>query len=396
MKFFSWLLLIVLCIAVLGGLAYFKYSEIRAAIEMGKAFPEPVETIEVVLAQKSVYQPTTRVTGEVVALQAADVTNELAGRIVEVGFAPGAKVSKGQLLLALDTTEEAARLRAARADQEIAELGFDRSESLMKRGVGSAQDRDTTRAQFASASANAETLQAIIDKKQITAPFDATTSLHRLEVGQYLAANTTVARLVGINEQTWIDFALPQQEANSISGDSVEVLEGTTVVGKARLIGQDAAINSDSRNLSFRALLDSDPEKRLYPGELVSVRVALGELLNVVAVPATAVRKDALGAVVYVIATGPASKDDAKKSGNAETEALRAHRRSVTVGDNIDFDPTTQQQFVVIESGLEPGERIAANGAFKLRDGIKVNLLEQGPSLSVQESAQKADTGAGK
>jgi membrane fusion protein (multidrug efflux system) len=314
----------------------------------------------------------------VVAPQTANLSTELAGRIDTVGFAPGAKVTKGQLLLALDTSEESARLRAAKADQEIAKLGFDRAERLVKRGAGSLEDRDRARAQFAAAKANAETLQAIINKKRIMAPFDATTSLHQLEPGQYLAANTNVAQLVGANGQVWIDFSLPQQQANSVAGDFVRVIQNNNSIGQAKIIGRDATVEQNSRSLKFRAQFEQSAA--LYPGMLVSIDVSVGDLESVIAVPATAIRRSALGTVVYVIGSAPASPSDSKKSGDSESEALRAQRRSVTVGERIDFDPTTQQQLVVVETGLEAGERIAANGAFKLRDGIKVNLLEQRPA----------------
>ena len=95
-----------------------------------------------------------------------------------------------------------------------------------------------------------------------------------------------------------------------------------------------------------------------------------------VAVPATAIRRNSLGANVYVV--------DGNSQSNArigtERAVTRAARRPVTLGSTLDFDPTTQQQMVVIESGLAAGERIAANGAFKLRDGMRLNILTGGPA----------------
>ena len=383
MKFLSWIILIALCLTVAVGLGYFKYGEIQAAIEFGKNFPEPIETVEVVVARETLFQRKMRVSGEAVAPQSAELRNELPGRIVNVGFKSGAKVKKGQLLLGLDTAEESARLRAAKADQEIARLGFDRAERLVKRGAGSIEDRDRAQAQFEAAKAAAETIEAIIDKKRIRAPFDATTSLHQLEVGQYLAANTNLASLVGANldganNEVWIDFALPQHQASSIAGEWVEIIHNNQPLGRARIVARDATVDQNSRSLKFRALLA--PSAPIFPGMLVSIDVSLGEKQSVVAVPATAIRRNALGTIVYVIARAPAGTKDQQKSGNFETEALRAQRRSVTVGQRLEFDPTIQQQLVVIEDGLKAGERIAANGAFKLRDGIRVNLLEQPPA----------------
>jgi len=277
-KFVSWIILIVVCLAVALGLGAFKYREIQAGIEMGKAFPEPVEAIETFIARGSSWQPSTRVSAEVIAPQTANVSNELPGRITEVGFAPGAQVTKGQLLIALDTSEENARLLAAQADEEIARLGFDRASRLVERGAGSREDRDRARAQHEAAKANTQTLRAIIGKKRVVAPFDALTSLHTLERGQYLAANTTVASLVGTGGQAWIDFALPQQLANSVVGESVTVVQQDRLLGQARIIARDAAINPQSRNLRMRAVIDAD----LLPGTLLSVDVAVGAQENVV------------------------------------------------------------------------------------------------------------------
>ena len=384
MKFLSWLVLIIVCLAVTGGLGWFKYQEIQAGIEMGKSFPEPIETVEVFVAQQSVFQPTARVTGEVVAIQSANLSNELAGRVVDVGFAAGAAVIRGQLLLALDTSEEAARLKASEAAREIARLGFDRANRLVKRGAGSVEDRDRARAEYDGASADVQTLEAVIAKKRIRAPFDATTSLHTLEVGQYLAANSTVAVLVGSGTGTWIDFALPQHQAGAVAGDTVTVLQGNREIGQANIIGRDAAVNTNSRNLSFRALLNDEPiadeqaqeVTRPLPGTLVSVDVSVGELQSVVAVPATAVRRNSLGSNVYVVDSNSHSDSQV----NSETVVTRAKRRPVTVGSAIDFDPTTQQQMIVIKSGLAAGERVVANGAFKLRDGTRLNILTGGPA----------------
>lgn len=384
MKFLSWLVLIIVCLAIASGLGWFKYQEIQAGIEMGKAFPEPIETVEVFVAQQSAFQSKTRVTGEVIAPQSANLSNELAGRIVSVGFAPGAAVTQGQLLIALDTSEEAARLKASKAAQEIARLGFDRANRLVDRGAGSAEDRDRARAEYDGASANVQTLEAVIAKKRIRAPFDATTSLHTLEPGQYLAADSNLTMLVGTNKGSWIDFALPQHQAGSLAGDVVTIVQGDKTIGPAKIIGRDAAVNSASRSLSFRALLDelAEPDEqttgnlRPLPGTLVSVEVALGPRQNVVAVPATAIRRNSLGANVYIV------DDDSTQSSQTNTESTvtRAIRRPVIVGSTLDFDPTTQQQMVVINSGLAAGERIAANGAFKLRDGMRLNILTRSPT----------------
>ena len=96
MRWFSWTVVITTCIGVAALLGFYKYSEIQAAIAMGESFPEPVEAVEFYIVEQIERRPSLSVSGEVVATRSADLRNELRGRIIEVGFAPGAQVEKGQ------------------------------------------------------------------------------------------------------------------------------------------------------------------------------------------------------------------------------------------------------------------------------------------------------------
>jgi len=156
----------------------------------------------------------------------------------------------------------------------------------------------------------------------------------------------------------WIDFTLPQQHAALDIGGMVSVTVSSAAqeqVFPARIIARDAFLNERSRNISFRALMDNS-QRGLYPGMLVSVIVPVGEPRNATLVPATAVRRDAFGAHVYLLQ--PAEE------GAAGPE--RALKRDVTLGPQ-------RGGMRVIASGLEPGRRVAANGSFKLRDGALAN-----------------------
>jgi len=355
MQLRSWLIVIVACLLVASGLGYFKYVQIQAAIAFGEAFPEPMETVELFIARQEVWQPTTSVTAETVAIRAVEISNELAGRIVEVGFAPGATVRAGQLLVRLDTRVERAQLAAARADAELARLALARDRKLIISGAAAEEARDRSKARFDAANANVTRLLAIIDKKTLRAPFDARAALHELEPGQYLDKADVVTRLVGIDEQIWIDFTLPQQQATVKQGALVWITaSGTTRGFSAEIIARDAFVNALSRNVRFRALADNSV-LRLFPGSLVTVAVPMGSEQVATLVPMTAVRRDSFGANVYVL----------RPAEEGVRAPYRAEKRSVTLGPQRD-------DLVVVTTGLRPGERIAANGAFKLREGMLV------------------------
>ncbi len=371
MRWLSWLGVVVVCLCVAGALGFYKYNEIQAAIQRAQAFPEPAEAVEVYIVRQEARRPTLSVTGEVIATQSAELTSELKGRIVAVGFEPGARVQAGQVLLQLDISQEQAQLAEARADQQIARLALDRAQRLVNSGAGSVEARDQARAQFDAARARVTALAALIDKKTLRAPFNAVTSLHALEVGQFLEAGTSITRLVGVSDDIWIDFALPQDNARIQLGSEVEiVVDDQAAARPAQIIARDAAVNVRSRNLRLRAQLPADSAD-LLPGMLVNVVVPLGETRMVTVVPATAVRRDAAGAAVYVLA-------EVTEDGQTKT---RAERREVVPGD---LPPGgAAGELVEIRSGLAAGERIAAIGAFKLRHGSLV--LPSEPNLAASE-----------
>lgn len=364
MRALSWIAVAGICLAVAAALAWYKYDQISQAQARAAAFPEPMEAVEAFTVTQAEREPTIRVTGEVVPARSADLRTEMSGRISSVGFASGARVNEGQVLVQLDVAEERAQLLEARAQEDIARLAFERAERLVKRGAGSLEARDQTRAEFDAARARTQALQASISKKTLTAPFDAVAGLHRLETGQYLNAGDVVTHLVGVNEPLWVDFSVPQEFAGLTAGTEVKVeVEGVHL--PAEIIARDSAISTISRNLRLRAKV-LEPTSNMVAGMFVQVSVPLGIAETVTLVPATAVRRDALGAAVYVL--------------EAQGNEVRARKRSVTL--MTDGDMPDSNDLVVITRGLTPGERIAATGAFKLRDGSLVHPLAANPDAA--------------
>ena len=353
-----WLTVIVACLALAGALGWYKHQRIQAGIAFAAAFPERVEAVEAFTVLEERWQPTTEVIGEAVAVRSVTIRAEIVGTIAEVGFRPGANVHAGQLLARLDNGEERAQLQAARAEARIARLELDRRRKLLATGLGVAEDRDRAEARLQAAAAAIRRLRAVIAKKTLRAPFDAAAGLHELEVGQFLDKGDVVARLIGTGERIWIDFALPQEQAGLALGETIEVVRNQAAAGiPAKVIAKDSFVNELSRSVRYRALAEN-LTLGAAPGSLVTVRAPLGDPQTAALAPANAVRRDAFGARVFVL----------REAEEGAPAAERAEQRTVTLGPQ-------RGGLVVIASGLRPGERVAADGAFKLRDGALVNAV---------------------
>lgn len=354
-----WLITIVSCLLVFIALATYKVFEIKAAIAFGESFPEPSATVEAEYLKSKEIDRRISTIGELIAPRTVALRNELEGTIVAVNFRSGARVKKGDVLLQLDISEETAQLAAAEARANLAKLNLDRVKKLLAQRSVNQSQVDQAEADFNVATAQLAGIQALIDKKTITAPFNAKAGLHLFEKGQFLDRNTVITQLLGIDDYYWVDFSLPLSESGVAIGSTIEVslahISAEPLTGV--IVAKDSVASASSRNLKVRAKLKTD--LAIPPNTVVSVNVMLGQQ-ELITIPIVALRSDSLGSYVYLLV-------DDEKSG-----AYRGKRQQVTVGKE-------EGETVAILSGLEVGQLIATHGAFKVRDGLLVYIGEQAP-----------------
>jgi membrane fusion protein (multidrug efflux system) len=365
-----------------GGFATVKLMQRKTDAPQGGGGFEPSEATEIVAAREITWQATADLVGTVFAMRSVMVRNELAGVVREVGFDSGEEVKEGQVLLQQDDSMERADLDAAKAavrvaeanitqaDTQIglAEVELGRLEGVQSRAVAAVEvdrakakletaraDRGKWVAEVDQAKAKVAQVEARLAKLTIKSPFRARAGLRTIYGGQYLAEGADVVALQELTDTVYLDFAVPQEYAPMVK-------IGLTVMATADLLGPnpvkitvaaiDATVNYDTRNLRIRAVVDN-PRGVLVPGMSVQVRVPIEAPKTLVAVPSTAVRRAAYGNSVFVI------------SPDEKGEGVRAHQRFVTLGQSVGED-------LIVLKGLNAGERIAAAGSFKLRDGAKV------------------------
>jgi membrane fusion protein (multidrug efflux system) len=344
-------------VAVLaGGLALWKGS--ASAEAAGGAQPEPVEAVAAAVAQPHEYRDGATAIGTVVATRSITLRNELAGTVSRAPLTSGQVVDAGTLLIALDVSVEEAELSALEARAQLARATLERMERMAQRRAASAIELDNARAERDVALADIARVKALIGRKTLRAPFRARVGISDVHEGQFLDAGTVLTTLQGIDDEAHIDFAVSQSVAASLrAGSEVRVVTGPGESDpiEGRVVALDARVDPRTRNATIRARVE-DATSRLVPGASVRVWVPAGPARLTIAVPASALRKGPGGDHVFVLET-------------AEGGETRARVRPVEAG------PATGDE-VVIFAGLEAGERVAAAGSFKLRDGVLVQVSD--------------------
>lgn len=347
----SWAIAGVASAALVGGLAFTKYNQVMAAIAYGASFPEPAEAVIVATAQSVSRAPVTTAIGELQAVDLVDLRVERGGVITRLNFKSGDLVKKGQVLLQVDTSEERADLSAAEIEAQRARTDAAREAELLARGAASAAIAEQAEALAASAEARVAALRAAIDRKTIRAPFTGRVGITDLKPGQYVQEGSFVASLVGSQSGIYVDFSLPQDAVASLDEKlPVRVNIADTQVA-ARIVATEPSIDDASRSLGYRALIQNYSGK-LPAGSLVTVEADTGAMRNSVAVPRTSILRSPYGATVFALR---------ETDGQTRAQALL-----------VELGPSLGSDMVIIESGLEAGTEIAADGVFKLRDGSLV------------------------
>jgi len=350
--------LLLLCLAGTGGgLVAWKRAALQEADEVAASQPEPMEAITVATAVERQHRQSTTSIGTVLALRSITLRNELAGAVREVMLTPGAIVEEGTVLVALDVSVEEAELRAQEAEAAVAESMLGRMERASQNRGASEADVDRARGQRDVARAQVARTKAIIERKTVRAPFRARVGLADVHPGQYLNEGTELTTLQGVDEDVHVDFAVSQDVAANLSvGDELEISASEDEPHLvATIVALDARVDPATRNALVRARIHG-AERAPTPGASVRVRIPTGPSRTAVAVPVSALRKGPAGDHVFVVEPDAQGHE-------------RAHSRRVESGPILGDE-------VLIVDGLQPGERVAASGSFKLHESVLVAIQE--------------------
>src|SRR4051812_46649315 len=365
----GWIGSTILLLAILGiaaALAAWKRSSLAASAAAASMQPEPTESVAVAVATEREHRRTTTAIGTVLALQSISLRNEIAGTVSRVNLDPGQVVDEGTVLVAMDVSVEEAELAAQQATAKLAGTVLARMMKMGSSVAASETEVDRARAERDVALAQVARIKAIMARKTIRAPFRARIGIADVHPGQYLEEGSRLTTLQGVDDAVHVDFTVAQRVAGGLrEGDAVEVFaSGDTKPLEGRIVAVDARVDPATRNAAVRAKVAAAGAPA--PGSSVRVNVPVGAAGKAVAVPVTALRKGPGGDHVFVLAPDAEGKP-------------RAHERPVESGMMLGND-------VLIYAGLLPGERVAAAGSFKLREGVLV-AIAPAPAAGAPDTA---------
>ncbi len=355
-----WFIIVGLLLAILvGGLVGFNAFRSHMIAQFFANNKPPPVTVSAAEAKSEVIPNLLRAVGELAAVHQVNVTSDVSGRITDILFTAGARVTKGTPLVQLFDKPDQGDLASFKAQAKVAELSLDRAKQLASRQFGPQATVDQAQAAYDQANAGIAKTEAIISQKLVRAPFDGVLGVRHVEVGQFLTAGTQIVSLTDL-ATLFANFTVTEKDSGKLAVGQVVRVEvdaypGKTFDGKITTI--EPQISTDTRNIRVQATIQN-PEGILKPGMFATTTVVLPEKPAVVTVPETAVEYTLYGDSVYLIKE--------KKEEDGKT-SLTAERTFVRTGDRVNGR-------AVITKGVQAGDKVVAVGQLKLQSGAAVEI----------------------
>ena len=395
----AFVLLVIVCGGIVGfNLHLFDTLNLFGNKPQAMAMSRPATTVSTVVVKPVDWTPGIEAIGTVNSVQGVELAVETTGIVKEILFQANQKVAAGAVLVQLDDAVERADLEAQKAQAALGQLALNRAQELVKRGVGSEVTLDTAQSVAAASASQVAKLQAVLDQKQLKAPFDGTMGIPKIDAGQYLAPGAAVASLQDLDTMR-VDFSVPEQQFPRLRiGQTVKLgLGGDDMPYTGAVRGIDPKIDPASRLVTVRAEV-SNPDGTLTPGQFVQVRVELPEEKGVLALPQTALTTSLYGDFIFVVGPAkPAADTSAPVASNAGAAAAAAappaaeEKPDLTLTQVFVKPGRRNGGLIEILEGISAGDEVVTAGQNRLFTGMSVvvdNTIDPSKPASKQAAQQ--------
>ena len=354
-KKLKWGIFILIGIGVIAGIIYLQLPKSNKDLEAANKNVKPTQSNRRILnVNAKVITPQLltdeiAINGNLVPDEEVDLSFETSGKIIEINFDEGSKVSKGQLLAKVNDRPLQAQLQRLESQLKLAEDRVYRQSALLKKDAVSQEALEQVQTELATLHADIELIKANISLTELRAPFDGVIGLRQVSVGAYATPTTQIAKLTRISPIK-IEFAVPERYAGDVKkGTNLTFrVEGKLKDYSAKVYALESKIDPVTHTLPIRAIYPNT-HGELLPGRYTSVLLKRAEIYDAIAIPSQAIVPEMGKDIVYLY-----------KSGKAQPVEITGGIR-------------TASEVQVIE-GLQMGDTIITSGTLQLRTALPVTL----------------------
>lgn len=345
--------------------------------------PEGPVPVSVTTVQSGNFPAVLEATGQTVAFSTVQVYARVNGYLQKRVYTEGQKVNKGDVLFLIDPSDLKNALASAKASYELAYANHTNALAVLNRvkplaaaNAASVQDLDTatanernTAAALSGAKASLEQAKLNLSYTTIKAPMSGYVDKSKMDVGTYIAAGANgLLTTMYQSDPMYVNFTFSENQKiarqNALSSGKlvaprdgqyeVELTlgDGTVVNKKGRINFIAPFIDPTTGTISYRAIIDNS-DNLLLPGQFVQVKVKGMEWKNTLYIPQKTLLTGEKGKFVYAVEAN-------------NTVTAKPVVATQWIGENV-----------LLESGVQTGDKIAADGLAKLHPGSAITVNEK-------------------
>jgi membrane fusion protein (multidrug efflux system) len=361
--------------------------------EQTPAAAPPPPAVSVVEVEPQNVTPSAQFVGRVAAIDQVDLRARVQGFLEQRLFTEGQDVKKGDLLYVIEQPPFQAQVEEAQADLARAEASVAETKATLERvqqasGSGAVSKQEVDQAVANDQRAQAEVLAAKAQLKiaelnlsytEISAPIDGRIGLTSYTIGNLVGPDSGVLATIVSEDPIYVTFPVSSRVILEVRKAAVaqgqpdafvahtQLPDGTTYAHPGKINFLDIEADQSTDTITVRAEFPN-PESLLVDGEFVNVTVERDQPEERLVVPQPALQLDQAGSYVLLV--------------NSQDEV---EQRRIQTGQ-------AYQGNVVVQSGLQPGERVIIEGIQKVRPGMKVQAsVAQAPPSGPPSGASPSD-----
>lgn len=278
-------------------------------------------------------------------------TNPRTGRPYRLGDI----VEKGDIIIRLENKEyeNNVQLESKKLQIEITEKEWEGQKVLFEKGGATEKDVNNAKDSYINAKLNLENAYITLEKMNIRAPFRGViVNLPYYTPGVETASGNVMVGIMDYSKM-YIETQFPENAMEKLAvGQNVHItnynIKEDTLQGK--LTQLSPAINEDTRTFSGYIEI-SNPELKLRPGMFAKADVVTVRKDSVLAIPKDIIKNRRHGQLVYTVNRNSAEE--------------------IAIQTGISDD-----EYVEVEKGLKPGDKIVTRGYEWLRNRSKVKVMK--------------------
>ncbi len=341
-----------LIIVGIGALVYYRISankEIKEKSGGAGAGPKKAMAVSGIVVAPQEFSNTLSLSGSIEANEQIEVRSEVSGIVEKIYFTEGTKVAKGQVLVKVNDIELRAQAGEVKTRQNLTAENARRAKLLFEKEAISREEYDIATADYKTAQAQTQLINAQLAKTSVRAPFSGTIGLRNISPGTYITPETIITTLVN-SSQVKITFSIPEKYATQMKVNSsiTFTVAGSDEKYTAKIYALEPAVEVATRTLRIRAVAEN-AHGRLLPGTFANVILPLEKINDAVLVPSEAIVPVQGGKKVFVSVNG------------------KAKEVKVETGTRTEKD-------VVVLSGLKAGDTVITTGVLTLKDDAPVKV----------------------